>query len=77
MAGSERSIGARDLIQCPGRASGILVLQVRNLIWTHDKFHAFKLDGRRPDLGLSGGLARTLNAFLDFALCAGMGWLQG
>lgn len=60
------------------------MLQVRNLIWTHDKFkevrsfaHAFKLDGRRPDLGLSGGLARTLNAFLDFALRVGMGWLQG
>lgn len=37
-AGSELSVGTHYLIQSPRQAFGILVFEMKNLIWTHEKF---------------------------------------
>lgn len=73
VAGSELSVGTHYLIQSPGQAFGIPVLEMRNLMGTHEKFkevrysvQAFMLGSWKSNPGLSNCLACALNAFLGF-----------
>lgn len=83
VAGSELSVSIHYLIQSPGQALGILVLQIRNLIWMHEKFKeirylvpAFKLHSLKSNTELSSFLACALSNFLNFFLGVRIGWLQ-
>lgn len=75
VAGSEPSIGTRDRIQSPGQTFGILVLEMRSLIWMQEKFKEVCYLALAFVLG-AGNQAKGSYRLLGFPLDVGIDWLQ-
>lgn len=75
VAGSEPSVGTHDLILSPGQAFGILVLEMRGLIWTQEKFKEVSYLAPAFVLG-AGNQTQGSYRLRGFPLGVGIDWLQ-